>query len=197
MTDTLKLDPKTTAVFAMDFQNGIVARVEPAEKAAALLERSAGVLEAARKAGAFVGYVNVAFRPGHPEVNADQAMFGMIKKNNMMVNTSPEAQIHEKVKPQGNEPLVTKHRVGPFLGTDLEMILRSNNVKNLVFLGIATSGVILSGVRYAADADFNVIVAEDGCADMDEEVHRVLMTKIFPRQGKVVSCADVIAALSA
>ena len=145
MTDVLKLDPKTTAVFAMDFQNGITSRMGDA--AGPFLERVAGVLDAARKAGAFVGYVNVAFRPGHPEVPVTHPMFGMIKKNNMMVNGSPEASIDERVKMQEGEPLVTKHRVGPFQGTDLEQILRANNTRHLVLLGISTSGVILSAVR--------------------------------------------------
>ena len=51
---------------------------------------------------------------------------------------------------------------------------------------MATSGVVLSTVRWAADADYALIVLEDGCADTDEEVHRILMHKVFPRQETVV-----------
>jgi len=39
----------------------------------------------------------------------------------------------------------------------------------------------LSTVRWAADADYEILVLEDCCADADEEVHRVLMHKVFPR----------------
>lgn len=191
---TLKLDPKTTAVFFMDLQNGIVARFGE-NGADPLLDRAAGVLAAARKAGAFVGYVRVAFRPGHPEVSDDHPIFGPVRKNDMLVLGRPETEIHAKVKPEGNEPIVTKHRVGPFLGTDLEQILHARGTKTLVMLGISTSGVILSGVRYAADADFQLVVAEDGCTDNDEEVHRVLMTKVFPRMASVVKCSEIVAAL--
>ena len=53
-------------------------------------------------------------------------------------------------------------------------------------MGHATSGVILSTVRLAADLDYNLIVVEDGCADRDPEVHQLLMEKVFPRQGTVV-----------
>jgi nicotinamidase-related amidase len=193
---TLKLVPKTTAVFFMDFQNGIVARFKE-HGSEAVLDRAAEVQVAARKAGAFVGFVQVAFRPGHPECNAQHPLFGPVVQNNMMVLGTPDVAMHEKVAPKGNEPIVTKHRVGPFLGTDLEQILRSQGIKTLVFLGISTSGVILSGVRYASDADFSIVVAEDGCGDNDDEVHRVLMTKVFARQGQVVKCSDIIAALSA
>lgn len=191
----LTLDPTTMAVFFMDLQNGIVARF--AENGAdPLLDRAAHVLARAREAGAFVGYVRVGFRPGHPEVSAEHPVFGQVVTNDRMVLGRPETEIHEKVKPAGDEPIVTKHRVGPFLGTDLEQILRARGVKTLVMLGIATSGVILSAVRYASDADFRLVVAEDGCVDSDEEVHRVLMTKVFPRMASVVKCAAIVTALT-
>jgi nicotinamidase-related amidase len=40
-------------------------------------------------------------------------------------------------------------------------------------------------VREAADKDYALTVLSDACGDADEEVHRVLMTKIFPRQAEV------------
>ena len=63
-------------------------------------------------------------------------------------------------------------------------------------MGHATSGVILSTVRLAADLDYNLVVVEDGCADRDPEVHSVLMEKVFPRQGTVVSSQEMVEALA-
>jgi nicotinamidase-related amidase len=54
-----------------------------------------------------------------------------------------------------------------------------------VLAGIATSGVVLSTVRQAADLDYRLIVLADACADRDPEVHRVLTEKVFPRQAQV------------
>jgi nicotinamidase-related amidase len=65
-------------------------------------------------------------------------------------------------------------------------------VDSLVLTGIATSGVVLSTLRQAADLDFRLTVVRDGCADSDPEVHRVLMDKVFPRQAKVVSASEWI-----
>jgi len=76
------------------------------------------------------------------------------------------------------------------------MVLRSKNIETLILMGHATSGVILSTVRLAADLDYNLIVVEDGCADRDPEVHRVLMEKVFPRQGTVVSSTEMVEALA-
>jgi nicotinamidase-related amidase len=62
--------------------------------------------------------------------------------------------------------------------------------------GIATSGVVLSTLRQAADLDYELVVLRDGCVDSDEEVHRILCDKVFPRQAEVVDVAAWIASLS-
>jgi nicotinamidase-related amidase len=61
-----------------------------------------------------------------------------------------------------------------------------------VLAGIATSGVVLSTLRHAADADYRIIVASDCCSDRDVEVHRVLLGKVFPRQAKVVTSEELL-----
>jgi nicotinamidase-related amidase len=59
-----------------------------------------------------------------------------------------------------------------------------------VLAGIATSGVVLSTVRQAADLDLGLTVLSDGCLDADEEVHRVLVEKVFPQQAVVTTVAE-------
>jgi nicotinamidase-related amidase len=75
------------------------------------------------------------------------------------------------------------------------MILRAHGIDTLVLAGVATSGVVLSTLRYAADADFRCVVVQDGCADADAEIHQVLTGKVFPRQATVVSAGQLLAAL--
>jgi nicotinamidase-related amidase len=103
--------------------------------------------------------------------------------------------VHSRLAPQAGDVLVAKGRVGAFSTTDLETILRAKGITTLVLMGIATSGVVLSTVRWAADADYELVVVEDCCADADEEVHRVLTQKVFPRQTSVVQSITVIEAL--
>ena len=86
--------------------------------------------------------------------------------------------------------IVTKKRVSAFTGSDLEVLLRAIDVKHLVLSGIATGGVVLSTLREAADKDYKITVLSDCCADIDAEVHRVLTTKIFPRQATVITSLD-------
>jgi nicotinamidase-related amidase len=94
------------------------------------------------------------------------------------------------VTPQADEIIVTKRRIGAFSTTDLETVLKSQGITHLVLMGIATSGVVLSTVRWAADADYEITVLSDCCADPDEEVHRGLTQQVFPRQATVVASAE-------
>lgn len=61
--------------------------------------------------------------------------------------------------------------------------------------GIATSGVVLSTLRQAADLDYRLTVLADGCLDADPEVHQILLQKVFTRQAEVTSIADWAASL--
>jgi Isochorismatase family len=81
--------------------------------------------------------------------------------------------------------------------SDLDVVLRSLGVESLVLTGIATSGVVLSTLREAADLDFTLTVLSDGCLDHDAEVHRILMDKVFPRQASVMSAVEWKAQISA
>jgi hypothetical protein len=51
---------------------------------------------------------------------------------------------------------------------------------------IATSGVVLSTLRHAADADYRRLIVGDCCSDGDEDAHRVLLEKDFPRQATII-----------
>ena len=194
MTLDLVLDPKTTAFLFMDFQNGIVPFL--GDRADEVLRPGVAVLEAARAAGAPVVFVRVAFREGYPEVSSRNLSGAMLKGSGRLLLDAPDAQIIPAMAPRPTEPVVVKHRVGPFSGTDLAPILRGAAVDTLVLLGVATSGVVLSTVRHAADEDYRVIVVEDACADRDPEVHRMLMEKVFPRQATVARSEAVIAAVA-
>ncbi len=98
-------------------------------------------------------------------------------------------KVHGDLKSQAHEVVVTKRRVSAFSGSDLEVVLRAQGIQHLVLTGIATSGVVLSTLREAADKDYRLTVLADCCADGDEEVHRVLTTKVFPRQADVLTLA--------
>ena len=141
-------------------------------------------------------YVVVGFRPGYPEISSRNSAFTGLKSSGAF-DDAEQIKIHPAVAPLPEDIIVTKHRVGAFGGTDLDMVLRANDVETLILTGIATSGVVLSTLRHAADADYNLLVAGDCCSDRDDEVHRVLLEKVFPRQAIVTTAAMLGQAITA
>jgi nicotinamidase-related amidase len=180
----------TAALLIMDVQNGVVERFP--EHADTLLGTLVEAVAAARAARLPVVYVRVAFRDGAPEVSPNNQIFVRLAGSSTMSEADPSTEVHPAVAPQPGDVVVTKRRVSAFSGSDLDVVLRSRQVDSLVLAGIATSGVVLSTLREAADLDFKLIVLRDGCADADPEVHRVLMDKVFPRQATVMSAGEWI-----
>lgn len=172
------------ALLIMDVQQGVVQRFGDDQT---LLGRIASAVTAARAVGIPVIYIVVRFRKGYPEISPRNPTFAAIRSAGAaMEESSPATAIHPAVAPQDGDIVVTKRRVGAFSGSDLDVVLRGLQVDGLVLAGIATSGVVLSTLRAAADLDFRCTVLADCCADGDEEVHRVLTTKVFPRQATVL-----------
>jgi nicotinamidase-related amidase len=173
-----------TALLVMDVQRRIVERFAENQHYLALVGRAIG---AARAADIPVVYVVVGFRVGHPEVSARNAIFSAISDSAAFAVDDEGAQIHPDVAPDDGDIVVTKRRVSAFTGSDLDVVLRALDVDSLVLTGIATSGVVLSTLRQAADLDFRLTVLSDGCFDADPEIHQVLMDKVFPRQARVLT----------
>jgi nicotinamidase-related amidase len=183
----------SSALLAMDVQQGIVDRFSDD---GGYLPRLAAAVDAARGAGVRVIYVVVGFRAGHPEVSQRNKSFAAISGSGRFAAGDPGAAIHPAVAPAADDLVVTKRRVSAFTGSDLEVVLRAGGIDHLVLTGIATSGVVLSTLRQAADLDYGLTVLADGCLDGDPEVHRVLTEKVFPRQADVVRIADWTASLA-
>jgi len=176
------------ALLVMDVQRVVVDRYpDPGH-----LPRLSEAIRAARTAGIPVIYVVVGFRPGYPEISNRNKMFGPLARSGI-VGSDEATQIHPDVAPEPGDVVVTKRRVSAFAGSDLDLVLRAADIDHLVLTGIATSGVVLSTVRQAADLDFGLTVLADGCLDADPEVHRVLTEKVFPHQADVTTVADWVA----
>ena len=174
-----------SALLVMDVQQGIVDRYpDPA-----YLQRLRDAIDAARAAGLPVVYVVIGFRAGHPEISPRNKTFSAVAANGAFAEGDPGVRIHPDVAPLPGDVVVTKKRVSAFAGSDLDLVLRAGGVDSLVLTGIATSGVVLSTLRQAADLDFGLTVLADACLDADPEVHRVLTEKVFPRQAEVTTVA--------
>lgn len=181
-------DQERSALLVMDVQLGVIDRVPDS---AAYLARVTEAVRAARAHAVPVIHVVVGFRPGMPEVSLRNQGFSVAKQQRLAFLSDPRPAI----TPEGDDVVVIKRRVSAFAGSDLEIVLRAGEIEHLVLCGIATSGVVLSTLREAADKDYRCTVLGDLCSDTDPEVHAVLTGKVFPRQARVLNAAEWVAAL--
>jgi nicotinamidase-related amidase len=187
-------DSARTAMLAMDCQAAIVSvYVKPPEP---FLERAVSVLAAARRAKMTVIHVQVGFRPGLPEINARHGVFGAIKSDpqRQKLFEGPGGAVHPALGPEPGDLVVTKRRVSAFTGSDLEVLLRANEIDTMVMFGIATSGVVLSTLLQAVDADYRTIIVGDCCVDSDADLHAALVERFFPKRGAVITAREFVEA---
>jgi nicotinamidase-related amidase len=161
-----------------------------------LLDRLARAAAASRTASVPVMFGRVAFRSEYPDVSPDNQIFASVKDLMDFTEANADTDFHPKIAPQPGDLTFIKRRVSSFAGSDLELLLRSLAIRHLVLTGVATSGVVLSTLREAADRDYKITVLSDGCADTDPEVHRVLIDKVFPAQATVMTIEEWVAQLA-
>ncbi|MFF3950433.1 cysteine hydrolase family protein [Streptomyces sp. NPDC001902] len=182
-----------SALLVMDVQRAITDRFTGDT---GYLSRVRDAIDAARAADVPVIHVVIGFRAGHPEISSRNKTFGALAQAGGFAAGDPGAEIHPDVAPAPGGIVVTKKRVSAFAGSDLDVVLRARGIDSLVLTGIATSGVVLSTLRQAADLDYGLTVLSDGCLDADPEVHRVLTEKVFPRQADVVTVEEWVKSMA-
>jgi nicotinamidase-related amidase len=188
------LDRSKTALLMGDFYDEMM-RTLPHAVERKVLEKAQAVQKAARDAGILVCYSATVFRPGYVEISDRNKTFSQRKRSGQPAAADPVQLIHPSLKPAEGEVVVGKHRVNALYGTGLDLVLRANDIETLIIMGYATSGVVLSTLRFAADLDYRLLVVEDCCSDPDPEVHDFLTQRIFPRQADVVTSEELIQAL--
>ena len=190
----LSLDRTHTALLIADFYAAMMNTIPHATERQ-VVAKTQTLQQAARNAGLLLCYCATVFRPGYVEISDRNKTFSERKRSGHPAVSDPLQLIHEAVTPRAGEVVVGKHRVNALYGTGLDVVLRANDIETLIILGYATSGVVLSTVRYGADLDYRLVVVEDCCADQDPEVHDFLTQRLFPRQAEVVTSETVIRAL--
>lgn len=173
MTQQVAIDPKKTAVLIMDFQQRIINNF--AGEPEAVVKNAAAALAGARKADIPVIYV--------------------VHRGGPFQEYAPDLELHQGVPPVEGELVITKVRPGPFSTTALDVTLREMGRDTLIIMGVATSGCVLSSVRWAVDVNYKFVVVSDACSDPDPEVHRVLTEKVYPRQGTVMTTQEFLEAI--
>jgi nicotinamidase-related amidase len=187
----LNLQRAKTALLCMDMHNVIVERV-PASQRERLLATLRRVLDGARQAGVQVVYVEVARR--REFMSPRNKFTGATGFVTNPAEIAERMKIVDAVAPQEDEPIVRKPRISAFYGTELRSILASRDIDTIVLTGVATNFVVESTARYAADADYRVIVLEDCCGAFSPEEHACAISAL-DRLVQVSTSEDFLASL--
>lgn len=90
-------------------------------------------------------------------------------------------QVIDDLSPRPDETVLDKGRSSSFIGTSLDMILRSNRIETVVITGMATHACVESTARDAGFFDYYVVVARDGVADYREDLHQASLLTLSQR----------------
>ena len=180
-----QLDP-IAALIVIDLKKGIVA-FPLAHPSADIVSRSAQLAAAFRARKLPVALVNVSApapgRTDHPRPN--------------LAAFPPDwTDLVPELNAQPTDILITKQRVGAFIGTHLHEELQRRNVTQLFFTGIATTAGVETSVRSAADHGYNVVIVTDATTDRDAANHTHSIEKVFPRFAETDTTENVLKALA-
>jgi nicotinamidase-related amidase len=175
-----KLDT-TAALVLIDLQKGIVGlpTVHPSGE---IIGRSAQLARAFRERGLPVVLVNVTgAAPGRTD--AGSFKFSIPADWSDLV---PELEQHP------DDYIVSKQRLGAFIGTALDDYLHQRGVTQVFLAGVATSSGVESTARSAYDCGYNVVLVVDAMTDRNADAHRHSVEQIFPRLGETATTDDVL-----
>jgi ureidoacrylate peracid hydrolase len=98
--------------------------------------------------------------------------------------------------PSSHEFVITKHRYSGFVGTDLDLVLRSQRIRSVIMTGEATNVCVESTARDAFMRDYRVAFVADCTASTVQAAHDATLFTIDRHFGTVVNSDEVIAAWS-
>ncbi|HLH85793.1 MAG TPA: isochorismatase family cysteine hydrolase [Thermoplasmataceae archaeon] len=102
------------------------------------------------------------------------------------------SEIIDELRPQENDIVIVKHRYDAFLGTDLEIILHSQGIENLLVVGTQTNACVDSTARHAFMIDINTIIVSDCVSTPDKDLHWPILQNFHKNFGYVADSAEVI-----
>jgi nicotinamidase-related amidase len=175
--------PRHTALIIVDAQNdfcspgGCFEKMPQADMKLMkpFIESTKSLLSEARQAKVMVFFTKATNYPGGVYKSAPD----LARKTEYLNPNSPLIcayggwgdRIIDELSPQPGEIIIDKHRHNSFMGTELDLVLRSNGIKTVIVTGVSTERCVLATVTGAIAHDYYVVVPRDCVASQYIDMH--------------------------
>jgi nicotinamidase-related amidase len=201
----LTLPHDRTAVVVIECQNdliheskigtqGIGGALAAAVRDRKVLEHIANVVCAARERHVPVLYANKESKPGVPTTNAP--IFRIGRRHPILLEGTWGADVHPAIAPAAGDYVIRRFlSVDASYGSSLFGTLRALGRTVIVAMGVSTNFAVEGTVRGAVNRLFEVVVAEDCCASVPDEMHSFSIDRILSLLGTISTSQDIVDAL--
>lgn len=199
-----------TAILTVDLHHGhldpeIATLPVSEETRQRVVDHAETLVTRARDAGYPIIHVTTGYRDAqeilsNPKWNATEESDGdsreSISEHNIM--GSKGLEILPELREDEDVFLQPKKRYSPFIGTDIEFVLRNNDIEKLVIAGVNTNTCVQCTCFEATNRDYEAVVVEEAVGSMDgERFHELGLMNIDQALGRVVSLEDALDELDA
>jgi ureidoacrylate peracid hydrolase len=202
-----RLEPAKTAIIIIDMQSTFCEPGAPAEVPASrgIIDNINRFNDELRRLGARIIWVNHANM--HSESKSDWGQFfdrfvADEVRQKTIESLAPEAigqKVWRELTVDPRDLRVLKNRYSALIpgASQLERVLRSFGIENLLIAGTKTNVCCESTARDAMMMDFNVVMVSDCLAALSDDEHRASLETFIQQFGDVMSSDEVLAVLRA
>ena len=204
MTDSLTLNPATTALVLIEYQNEFTSdggvlhdAVSEVMDKTGMLANTVALVEKARAAGVTIMHAPITFAPGYGELTRHP--YGILKgvvDGNAFVKGTWGAAIVDDLTPADGDILVEgKRGLDTFASTNLDFILRSKGIDTIILGGFLTNCCVESTMRSGYENGYRVITLTDCTAATSVAEHDNAISFDYPMFSQPVESSQEAAAL--
>ncbi len=159
-----------------------------------IIPRIERVIDWARRQGILVIYTRESHKPDLSDAapckqlryeNAGYPIGMMGKMGRFLIQGERGCQLIDQLQPLQTELQIDKPAQSAFIGTNLETILRQQDITHLLFTGVTTECCVLGSYRHASDLGFYGLLLEDCCAAYSVQEHQSAIEVLLGENGAI------------